>query len=79
MTATRVLIGVLAAALASAVMLAQRPSSVAAGMDVPIAPKAITGVPSSARHCVSGQAANVHGLGWVEAGTNYTVTRDQNS
>ncbi len=37
-------------------------------------PNAISGDPSSATHCVSGNSANVHGLGWVDAGTNYTVT-----
>lgn len=37
-------------------------------------PTAIAGLASSARHCVSGDAANVHGIGWVAAGTVYTIT-----
>lgn len=47
-----------------------------AGTDAPARPRAISGAPSSARHCVSADAANVHSLGWVEAGTGYTVTFD---
>jgi hypothetical protein len=31
---------------------------------------------SSARHCVSGDAANVHGIGWMDTGTGYTITFD---
>lgn len=37
-------------------------------------PSAISGDPSTATHCVSGNSANVHSLGWVDANTNYTVT-----
>jgi hypothetical protein len=37
-------------------------------------PRAITGDPSTATHCVSGGSANIHSLGWVDASTNYTVT-----
>ncbi len=53
----------LAALLASTPLLAQGTQ-----------PTAITGMASSARHCVSGDAANVHGIGWVAAGTGYTIT-----
>lgn len=38
--------------------------------------RAITGVPSSARHCVGGTTANVHSLGWIAAGNGYTVRFD---
>lgn len=34
---------------------------------------AITGTASSARLCVSGTAANVHGLGWIRANSNVTI------
>jgi hypothetical protein len=37
-------------------------------------PRAISGMASSARHCVSGDAANVHGIGWMDTGTGYTIT-----
>ena len=36
-------------------------------------PAAISGFASSAKHCVSADASNVHGLGWIDAGTNYTI------
>jgi hypothetical protein len=39
-------------------------------------PAAIYGAPSSARHCLSGDAANVHNLGWVAAQSRYTVQFD---
>jgi hypothetical protein len=39
-----------------------------------VAPRAIAGAASSARHCLSGDAVNVHSLGWAEAGTTYTIT-----
>jgi hypothetical protein len=39
-------------------------------------PRAMSGLASSARHCVSGDAANVHGIGWVATGTSYTITFD---
>jgi hypothetical protein len=39
-------------------------------------PRAISGMASSARHCVSGNASNVHGVGWVASGTPYTITFD---
>ena len=52
--------------------------TVQAAQDLPrgdaAAIRAITGVPSSARHCVGGTAANVHALGWIAAGNGYTVT-----
>jgi hypothetical protein len=37
-------------------------------------PTAIVGLASSARHCVLGDAADVHGIGWVAAGTTVGVT-----
>ena len=40
------------------------------------APAAITGLASSARHCVSGDAANVHAIGWFDVGTSYTIRFD---
>ena len=39
-------------------------------------PAAISGLASSARYCVSGNAANVHNLGWVAAQSGYTITFD---
>jgi hypothetical protein len=39
-------------------------------------PSAISGMASSARHCVSGDAANVHAIGWMDIGTAYTITFD---
>lgn len=54
----------LAGACASAALLAQ--SSV----------RTIAGSPSSARHCIAGYAANVHEIGWLEAGTVIRVTFD---
>jgi hypothetical protein len=36
-------------------------------------PAAISGFASSAKHCVSADASNVHGLGWIDAGANYTI------
>ena len=36
----------------------------------------ISGSASNGRQCVAGAAANVHALGWVPAGTAYTVTFD---
>ena len=46
--------------------------------DVPAVsrPSAISGMASSARHCVSGDAANVHAIGWMDTGTAYTITFD---
>lgn len=46
------------------------------GSDLPATPQAISGIASSAQHCISADAANVHGLGWVDASTGYTVTFD---
>lgn len=37
-------------------------------------PTAITGLASSAKHCVSGTSANVHAIGWIERGSVVTVT-----
>jgi hypothetical protein len=39
-------------------------------------PSAISGTPTSARHCLSGNAANVHSLGWLESGSLYTIRFD---
>lgn len=39
-------------------------------------PRAISGIPSSARHCVSGSASNVHPIGWLEAGSRFAITFD---
>ena len=39
-------------------------------------PSAISGLASSARHCVAGDAANVHAIGWMDTGTAYTITFD---
>jgi hypothetical protein len=51
------------------------------GADLPpiVQPSAISGMPSSARHCVYGDAANVHGIGWVDAGTAYAITFEAES
>ena len=43
--------------------------------DTPVS-TVIAGVPSTGRHCVSGNAANVHALGWVESGSIIAVTFD---
>lgn len=48
------------------------------GTDAPAAPAAISGAPSSAYYCLTGNAANVHPLGWIEARTAYSVTFDAN-
>lgn len=47
-----------------------------AARDLPAAPRAISGTPSSALHCVSANGVNLHGLGWVAAQTDYTITFD---
>lgn len=65
----------LAALFVSSPLLAQ--STLApTGVDLPAAarPSAITGMASSARHCVSGDGANVHGIGWMDTGTRYAIT-----
>lgn len=65
----------LVALVASTPLLAQSALS-PTGADEPAGarPSAIAGMASSARHCVSGDGANVHGIGWVGTGTNYTIT-----
>jgi hypothetical protein len=35
---------------------------------------AIAGMPTSARHCVTNNSANIHPIGWVASGTRVTVT-----
>jgi hypothetical protein len=67
--------GALAASLIS-VALAGQTDREPAGIDRAAGPLAISGAGSSARHCVSGDAANVHGIGWVPTGTSYTITFD---
>ena len=64
MTRHRLVWGALAACLVSVALAGQT------------GPRAISGAASSARHCVAGDAANVHGIGWVAAGTSYTITFD---
>ncbi len=44
--------------------------------DTRLGPTAISGNPSSALHCVSRNAANVHPLGWIENGSRYAITFD---
>ncbi len=44
--------------------------------DTPLVQTVIAGTPSSARHCVSGNAAKVHALGWVEIDSIVTITFD---
>ncbi|MBI4886023.1 MAG: hypothetical protein HY824_02920 [Acidobacteria bacterium] len=41
-----------------------------------VGPSAITGIPSSATHCVSSDAANVHPIGWMANGSRYAITFD---
>jgi hypothetical protein len=41
-----------------------------------IGPAAVTGLASSARHCVSGDASNVHAIGYIAQNTNYTIRFD---
>ena len=54
-----------------ALLIALLPSSL---LHAQSRPAAISGVASSARYCVSGNAANVHNLGWVAAQSGYTIT-----
>lgn len=77
MTSRRLFIGVLAALALSGTLAGQTAvpqSGLDSAADAPSGSLAIAGNGSSARHCVSGRAANVHGLGWVPAGTGYTIT-----
>lgn len=37
---------------------------------------AVTGLASAGRHCVSGDAANVHAIGYITQNTNYTIRFD---
>jgi hypothetical protein len=66
--------------LASGMLAAQtgfkRPEALPPADAPASAPAAITGLPSSARHCVSGDAANVHAIGWFDVGTSYTIRFD---
>lgn len=73
MTAKPLAIGLLTALSLCAAPIAQSARS-QSGRDGVLGPSAITGIASSAQHCVSGDAPNVHGLGWVESGTPYTIT-----
>ena len=41
-----------------------------------VQPQAISGTWTSARHCLSGTAANIHDLGWIAAGSHYAVRFD---
>lgn len=43
------------------------------------APRAISGLASSARHCISADGANVHDIGWIAANTSYTVAFESDS
>lgn len=70
----RILSGAVVASLLSTALGAQTVTPT--DTDPPAGPQAIAGAASSARHCVSGDAANVHGIGWVAAGTSYTITFD---
>jgi hypothetical protein len=65
------------AATMSAALIVHAARSQSAAID-PVAPLAITGSPSSARHCVGGWGSNVHAIGWVEAGSIVRVTFDAN-
>lgn len=62
--------------LVLSVALAGQTAQPSADSDLPVGPRTIAGAATSARHCVSGDAANVYGLGWVESGTSYTITFD---
>ena len=62
-----VFVVLLGTTIAGTILVAQRP---------PLTPLAITGSPSSGRHCVSGQTANVHSLGWMQSGRAYRITFD---
>ena len=74
MKASAIAIVVLIAAL-STPLISQTTASQSVA-DRPVGPAEISGMASSARHCVSGDAANVHSIGWLENGTGYTVTFD---
>jgi len=66
----------IACALTTSAAAQQQPTVVDLPLDPVSHPTAISGAPSSAQYCLSGDAANVHSLGWVDAGTGYTVTFD---
>jgi hypothetical protein len=51
-------------------------ANIPSGIDDAAHGTAITGIPSSAKHCLSGNTANVHNLGWVAAQSRYTVQFD---
>lgn len=75
MSALRLAIAFVVASFVSVTLVVVK-AQAPAGMDVPSGPAAIAGVGTSARHCVAGDAANVHGLGYVTSGTSYTITFD---
>jgi hypothetical protein len=66
----------LAALLVSAPATAQ--GVLAPGTATDSRPSTITGMASSARHCVSSDGANVHEIGWLAAGTVDSITFDAN-
>jgi hypothetical protein len=74
LTRCRLLFATLVCVLVATPLLAQRVLPLSA--DAPLTPRAIAGTPSSALHCVAANGVNLHSLGWIDAGSNYTVTFD---
>ena len=79
----RRVVGPMAIAAVGILLFAQRPVATpsagllageASTLSAVAAPRTISGSASSARSCVSGYAANVHSLGFIDAGAVYTVS-----
>lgn len=76
----RSILAILVVLVASTSLLAQHTvRRTQADVQAAAQPSVIAGMASSGRHCVSGEAANVHGIGWVAAGTGYTITFESDS
>lgn len=76
MTSRAVALISIAAMFLSTMLVARQLQVAAEPRDALAAPLAITGTPTSARHCVAATSANLHALGWVPANTAITVTFD---
>lgn len=76
MRANATSIAVLTGTLLLASLFPQVVFSQAIGRDLPVGPAAISGLPSSARHCVSGNSSNVHAIGWVDTNSRLSITFD---
>jgi hypothetical protein len=67
--------GLLAAVICTALPAYAQDSGGASG-DGRFQRRAIAGIPTSAIHCLSENAANIHNLGWIDAGSHYVITFD---